>query len=155
MTFVLAVFEQALKLRLGSKTIINKSVKFWLGVICENSKIKDHLINGCEMNNKLKEISEMVAQANDQFHDRNAKIDVVMGLIDKGLRQQGIKADAISVDCIPLDKKIVFLLHDDKPNSIGIALGNKQGDIHSSSQQELSDLSVSFFLMLMEENFVC
>ncbi len=106
------------------------------------------------MNNKLKQVSEIIAQANDSFYERNKSIDTLMGIMDKTLRKQGMPADAITLDCIKLDKKIVFLLHDTKPDIVNVAVGNKAGDINSSSDMELSQLSIASALVLMEETFV-
>jgi len=106
------------------------------------------------MNKKLKQVSEIVAQANDSFFERNKNIDTLMGIMDKTLRKQGMPADAITIDCISLDKKIVFLLHDAKPNSVNIALGNKAGEIESSSDHELAQLSITSVLALLEDTFI-
>jgi AmiR/NasT family two-component response regulator len=77
-----------------------------------------------------------------------------MGIMDKNLRNQGIKADAITIDCIALDKKIVILIHDDKPDVVSIALGNKDGDIHSSSQYLISEISETVIVDIMQVNFI-
>lgn len=105
------------------------------------------------MNSKLQNLSEIVARANDMFYSK-FDIDTLMGIMDKTLRKQGIKADAITIDCIALDKKIVILIHDDKPDTVNIALGNKEGDIYSSSEYELATLSEAIIVEIMEVNFI-
>jgi hypothetical protein len=105
------------------------------------------------MNDKLKHLSEIVAQANDAFYARNKSIDTLMGIMDKTLRKQGMPADAITIDCLSLDKKIVFLLHDAKPATVNIAVGNKAGDINSSVDHQVEQLSITSVLALLEENF--
>ncbi|MFQ3280942.1 hypothetical protein [Reinekea sp.] len=105
------------------------------------------------MKAKLKQISTIVAQANDKFDVANDTIDTILGVIDAALRKQGIQADAITVDCVPLDKKIVFLLHDNKPEFVSIALGNKAGDIHSSNDHPINDVNVELVYALLVENF--
>ncbi|MDX2370224.1 MAG: hypothetical protein QNK36_17750, partial [Colwellia sp.] len=107
-----------------------------------------------KMKSTLKNLSEIVAKANDLFYSKFDNIDTVMGIMDKNLRNQGIKADAITIDCIALDKKIVILIHDDKPNVVSIALGNKEGDIYSSSEYALSEISETVIVGIMEVNFV-
>lgn len=106
------------------------------------------------MKSKLKNLSEVVARANDLFYNKFDHIDTLMGIMDKTLRNQGMKADAITIDCIALDKKIVILLHDDKPDVVDIALGNKAGDIFSSSEFELAKLSETAIMEIMETNFI-
>lgn len=106
------------------------------------------------MKGTLKSLSEIIAKANDLFYGKFDNIDTVMGIMDKNLRDQGIKADAITIDCIALDKKVVFLIHDDKPKIVSIALGNKNGDIYSSSEYAISDISETVILGIMEVNFI-
>tara|TARA_R110002050_G_scaffold9504_1_gene32946 strand:- start:90235 stop:90558 length:324 start_codon:yes stop_codon:yes gene_type:complete len=106
------------------------------------------------MNNTLKKLSEIIAEANDVFEARHKTIGTILGILDQALRKQGINADAVTVDCIPLNKKIVFLLHDDKPESVNIALGNKEGEIHSSSAVDLNTVSVARVVSIMEDNFL-
>ena len=105
------------------------------------------------MNPTLRKISTIVAEANDLFDAGSRKIDTVLGVIDSALRKQGIKADAITVDCLPLDKKIVFLLHDDKPELVSIALGNKAGDIHSTNDYPVNEINVEMVQAILVENF--
>jgi hypothetical protein len=87
------------------------------------------------------------------FYSKFDNTDTLMGIMDKTLRNQGMKADAITIDCIALDKKIVILLQDDKPDVVNIALGNKEGDIYSSSEYELVQISEAVIVEIMEANF--
>ena len=106
------------------------------------------------MKETLKELSEIVAQANDIFYERYKSVDTLMGIMDKTLRKQGMNADAITIDCISIDKKIVLVLHDSKPDLVDIALGDKTGEIHSSKEYVLKDVSISQILEIMEINFI-
>ena len=106
------------------------------------------------MKSTLNELSEIVARANDLFYSKFDHVDTLIGIMDKTLRKQGMKADAITIDCIALDKKIVILIHDDKPDFVDIALGNKEGDIYSSSEYELTELSEAIIVGIMELNFI-
>ena len=106
------------------------------------------------MKKALQNLSEIVAKANDVFYSKFEHVDTLMGIMDKTLRNQGIRADAITIDCIALNKKIVILLHDDKPDVVNIALGNKEGDIYSSSEYELAKLSETALVEIMETNFI-
>ncbi|MFT4924445.1 MAG: hypothetical protein ACI8WB_000523 [Phenylobacterium sp.] len=106
------------------------------------------------MKSTLSNLSEIVARANDSFFSKFDNIDTIMGIMDKTLRNQGMKVDAITIDCIALDTKIVILIHDDKPDFVDIALGNKEGDIYSSSEYKVAELSESVILGIMETNFV-
>ena len=106
------------------------------------------------MNEPLTSLSEIVAKANDLFYERNKNIDTLMGIMDKTLRSQGMNADAITIDCITLNKKIVLVLHDSKPAFVDIALGDKTGSIHSSTEHKLDEIGIPEVLAIMEVNFV-
>jgi hypothetical protein len=106
------------------------------------------------MKSTLKNLSEIVAKANDVFYGRHNNIDTIMGIMDKTLRNQGMSADAITIDCISQDKKIVILIHDDKPDVANITLGNKNGDIDSSSEYLLREISETVIIDIMEVNFI-
>ncbi len=106
------------------------------------------------MKSELKKLSEIVARASDLFYSKFDNVDTLMGIMDKTLRNQGMNADAITIDCIALDKKIVILIHDDKPDFVDIALGNKEGDIYSSSEYEITKISEAVIMGIMEVNFI-
>lgn len=106
------------------------------------------------MNNRLQQLAEVVAKANDIFFEKYQNVDTLMGIMDKTLRQQGMATDAVTIDCITLDKKIVLLVHDNKPDVIDVALGNKAGEIFSSSQHPNSALCHTTILRIMEKNFI-
>lgn len=105
------------------------------------------------MKETLKKLSEIVATANDIFYERHKTVDSLMGIMDKTLRKQGMNADAITIDCIAQNKKIVLVLHDSKPDHVDIALGDKDGAIHSSSEHTLISVDVDTILAMMEVNF--
>ena len=106
------------------------------------------------MNNRLKNISDMVAKASDLFSSKFDEVDTLMGIMDKKLRNQGMKADAVTIDCIPQKKKIVVLIHDDKPDVVEVALGNKAGDIYSSAEYGMNELSEIVIFGIMETHFI-
>jgi len=106
------------------------------------------------MNSTLKKLSEIIAEANDVFDARYKDVDTILGIMDQALRKQGINADAVTLDCLRLNKKIVFLMHDDKPDIVDIAFGNKEGDIESSSEYDLNNISAAKIIDIMEDNFL-
>ncbi|TWX47211.1 hypothetical protein [Colwellia hornerae] len=106
------------------------------------------------MKSTLQKVSEIIAKANDLFYNKFDNVDTLMGIMDKNLRNQGMKADAITIDCIAQNKKIVVLIYDEKPNTIVIALGSKEGDIYSSAEYALNELSEAIIIDIMEKNFI-
>lgn len=105
------------------------------------------------MRQPLKSLSDTIAQSNDIFYQKNSHVDTIIGIMDKTLRLQGMNADAITIDCIPLNKKIVFLVYDEKPLQVDIAFGNKAGDISSTQQLLLSELTVAKTVEFMQHYF--
>lgn len=106
------------------------------------------------MKEPLKQVSEIVAKANDLFYQKHTDVNTIIGIIDKALRQQGMNTDAVTIDCIAQDKKLVLLMHDERPDTIDLAFGNKAGDIFASSHLDMQKLSVEQMLDLLESNFV-
>jgi hypothetical protein len=53
-----------------------------------------------------------------------------------------------------IHKKIVTLIHDDKPDVVNIALSNKKSDIYSSSEYQLVKISEAVIVEIMEVNFI-
>lgn len=106
------------------------------------------------MKEALHNLADIVAKANDTFFVKHPSVDTLMGIMDKTLRKQGMQADAVTLDCITLNKKIVMLVHDNKPNVIDVALGNKAGEIFSSSQYQTNELNEARVIAIMEDNFI-
>jgi hypothetical protein len=106
------------------------------------------------MKEALHLLAEVVAKANDVFFAKHQNVDTLMGIMDKKLRQQGMQADAVTIDCITFHKKIVMLVHDNKPGVVEVALGNKAGEIFSSSQYQRNELCEATVIAIMEDNFI-
>ena len=106
------------------------------------------------MKPKLKQLSEIIAEANDAFFVIHDHINTVVGIMDKSLRKQGMNADAVSIDCLSSKEKLVFVLHDIKPIMVDIALGNHEGDITSSYEYVLTDITVDWVVTLMKDHFI-
>ena len=106
------------------------------------------------MKEPLNTVAETVATANDKFFELHKNIDTLVGIMDKALRSQGIPADAVTIDCAAADKKVVFLLHDEQPNSVEVAFGNKEGDMSATSKHPLNELTVEKVIELMQQHLI-
>ena len=102
----------------------------------------------------LNELAEVIAKANDLFAQRHQNVDTVIGIMDKVLRKQGMAADAVTIDAVVLNKKIVFLLRDAEPDAVEVALGNKEGDIYSSEKHDKAALTPESIVIIMKNNFL-
>lgn len=111
------------------------------------------------MKPKLNDFAELVAKANDKFMAAHKEIDskpfdTLMGIIDKALRNQGMMADAVTLDAVVLNKKLVFLLPDIDPDLVEVAFGNKHGDIFEKQRHSLSGLDVDAIYRIIEQYFL-
>ncbi len=100
------------------------------------------------MNNRFKQISEWVAKAADAFMAQNSD-SILMGLVNKKLREQGIQADAISIEIVKRNIKILILVPDDTNHSIEGLVGNKEGNEYSSFKEPFDALSEERFLEIL------
>ena len=62
----------------------------------------------------LKRLSELASDAHARLQKECADINPVVG-IRRGMRDNGIPADAMTIDCLASGKRIVLVLHDHKP----------------------------------------
>ena len=93
------------------------------------------------MTSRFKNISEWIAKACDCYMDLNKSSGLLMGLIDKQLRSQGVPADAITVELPAKKLKLIVVVHDDLNNKIEVHTGNRNGDIYSSISEDFNKLS--------------
>lgn len=102
------------------------------------------------MKSRFKQLSEWSAQAADSYMDNHKDISLMMGLIDQSLRKQGVQADAISIESIQLNVKILIIVHDHPDQNIEFVLGNRNGDINASNKYPFEELSQAKILNYLE-----
>ncbi len=105
------------------------------------------------MKSELKKISEIVAQANDLFYEKNKNISTSIGIMDKVLRKQGMAADAVTIEAISFNQKIVLLMHDQRQNIVEVAIGNSAGDIETSTDYPIENITTTKIVELMTTYF--
>ncbi len=66
---------------------------------------------------KIYEIGDLVAEAQIDIQQKFANVDPVVS-ISRNMRKSGFPADTMTIDCLKTKKRILFILHDDKPNKI-------------------------------------
>lgn len=65
----------------------------------------------------LKQLCNIVTDAHTRFQQDVADIDPIVG-VNQSMRKSGIPADAMTIDCLKNQKRILLILHDDQPDSI-------------------------------------
>ncbi|WP_165856122.1 hypothetical protein [Marinobacter sp. JSM 1782161] len=62
----------------------------------------------------LKSLSDMASEAHARIQQAYQTINPVVG-VRRGMREMGIPADAMTIDCLRTRRRINLILHDEKP----------------------------------------
>ncbi len=62
----------------------------------------------------LKSLSDLASEAHAQIQQAHATMNPVIG-VRRGMRDSGIPADAMTIDCLRTQRRILMVLHDDQP----------------------------------------
>ena len=65
----------------------------------------------------LEKLSDFVSEAHANIQRDFVELNPVVGL-SSGMRSVGIPADVMTIDCLKTDKRIIIVLHDEKPEVI-------------------------------------
>ena len=65
----------------------------------------------------LKALSDLATEAHTRVQQQCADINPVVS-IRRGMRDSGIPADAMTLDCLASGKRIVLVLHDHQPDTL-------------------------------------
>jgi hypothetical protein len=102
---------------------------------------------------KLELLSDYVTEAHSRIQQTFDNINPVVGL-SRGMRSVGIPADAMTIDCLKTDKRIIIILHDDSPDILQYQFSYKDKDpadefqnlsIDQLSEEILYNWMVSYF----------
>lgn len=66
---------------------------------------------------RLEALSDLVTEAHARIQQTFAHLNPVVAL-RRGMRDTGIPADAITIDCLASQKRIVLVLHDDQGDTL-------------------------------------
>lgn len=82
----------------------------------------------------LKTLSDLITDAHTRIQQAHADINPVVGL-RRGMREKGIPADAMTIDCLRTGKRIVLILHDQQPGVLIYQFTLKDTDTDAPYQQ--------------------
>ena len=103
------------------------------------------------MRASTKSLYEISAMANDSFIEKYPDAHTTVGLMDKVLRKKGMPADAVTIDNIDNNIRVVLILLDSQPDTVGIGVGSTLADdINVLSQQPLHTLTANDVLAILE-----
>ena len=101
----------------------------------------------------LKILSEIASEAHARAQADPADINPVVGL-RRGMRDSGVPADALTIDCLQSGKRIVLLLHDQYPDAVLYQFARMDEDVNADFQRlPLSSLTAELLFEWIREYF--
>ncbi|GLQ31367.1 hypothetical protein [Litoribrevibacter albus] len=79
----------------------------------------------------LHELCDIATEAHTRFQKEIADIDPIVG-VSQNMRDSGIPVDVMTIDCLKNGKRIILILHDDKPDSISYQFAWRDKDPEGS-----------------------
>lgn len=103
---------------------------------------------------KLQSLVDKATAANQAFNARHSEAFTVVGASNESLRQLGDDVDAVSIDDRRSNQRLMFILKDSMPDSVGIGIG-KIGteDFEFIGEAKLDTLDEMGIISLMEKHF--
>ena len=84
--------------------------------------------------NRLKILCDLVSEVHAQIQKDFADINPVVGVSQK-MRDIGVPADAMTIDCLKSGKRIILVLHDQQPEMINYQFSFKSDDPSDEFEQ--------------------
>lgn len=101
----------------------------------------------------LEKLSDLASEAHARIQQAHQHINPVVG-VRRGMRDIGIPADAMSIDCLRTRRRIVLVLHDEDPGVLLYQFSTIDEDIGADFQRmAMADLDVGTLFDWMQEYF--
>lgn len=78
-------------------------------------------------NKNLKTLCDLATEAHTRIQKDFKDINPVVG-VNKKMRDIGVPADAMTIDCLKTGKRIIIILHDQQPDILNYQLSFKDKD---------------------------
>jgi hypothetical protein len=102
----------------------------------------------------LHKLCDIATEAHTRFQNEIKDIDPIVG-VSKSMRASGVPADVMTIDCLKNGKRIILILHDDKPDTINYQFAWRDRDYDNEfTEISFDDLTESVFLDWMKRYFV-
>jgi len=75
----------------------------------------------------LAKLSDIITESHTRIQQEFEHINPVVG-INQGMRSVGIPADAMTIDCLKTNKRIIIILHDEQPTCLQYQFSYKNKD---------------------------
>ena len=83
---------------------------------------------------RLKTLCDLVSEVHTQIQKDFKEINPVVGVSQK-MRKMGVPADAMTIDCLKSNKRIILVLHDQQPEVINYQFTFKDEDPSDEFEQ--------------------
>lgn len=101
----------------------------------------------------LKTLSDIVTDAHARIQASRTDINPVVGL-RRGMRESGVPADALTIDCLQSGRRIVLILHDQHPDAVLYQFARMDQDADADFQRlALSEMTAELLTEWIGEYF--
>ena len=101
----------------------------------------------------LKQLCDNATEAHSRIKQDFKEIDPIVGVSQK-MRESGISADVMTIDCLRSGKRIILILHDQQPNIVSYQFTFKAQDpAEQFEQASLADVSADKLYGWMKSYF--
>ena len=98
-------------------------------------------------------LSDMITEAHTRIQQAYEHINPVVG-VRRGMRDVGIPADAMTIDCLQTRGRIVLILHDEQPGVLLYQFGTIDEDAGEDFQRmDLAEVSAETLFTWMQDYF--
>lgn len=87
------------------------------------------------MEEKLLKVCDIASDAISKIQQKHENLDPIVGVNQK-MRQTGIPADILTIDCLRSGKRIILILHDQQPEFINYQFSYKEKDPEDEFETE-------------------
>lgn len=102
----------------------------------------------------LHKLCDIVTDAHTRFQVEIADIDPIVG-VSQNMRANGVPADALTIDCLKNDKRIILILHDAHPDVINYQFAWRNKDPENSfTEVSFDEVTADKVLEWMKSYFV-
>ncbi len=103
--------------------------------------------------NPLKALSDMASDAHTRIQQAHQHINPVVG-VRRGMRNAGIPADAMTIDCLRTRRRIMLILHDAQPGILLYQFVTLDDEFGNDFQQvPLAEVTVENLFQWMQDYF--
>lgn len=101
----------------------------------------------------LKTLSDLASDAHARIQAAHEHINPVVE-VRRGMRDAGIPADVMTIDCLRTRRRITLILHDEQPGSLLYQFVTIEDEVGDSFQEmALAELSVQTLVGWIEDYF--